>query len=66
VRHSFSAAAISAINTKLDAELARFARRRQDDPSPYLIVDARYERVREAGVIRSQAVLLAISPGQRA
>jgi putative transposase len=29
-------------------------------PAPYLIVDARYERVREAGVIRSQAVLLAV------
>ncbi len=30
------------------------------EPYPYLIVDARYERVREAGVIRSQAVLIAI------
>ena len=58
--HSFSAAAISAINARLDEELAQFARRRLDDPYPYLIVDARYERVREAGVIRSQAVLLAI------
>jgi hypothetical protein len=27
---------------------------------PYLILDARYERVREAGVIVSQAVLIAI------
>ena len=27
---------------------------------PYLILDARYERVREAGVITSQAVLIAI------
>ena len=27
---------------------------------PYLILDARYERVREAGVIASQAVLIAI------
>jgi transposase-like protein len=26
---------------------------------PYLILDARYERVREAGVIASQAVLIA-------
>jgi putative transposase len=58
--HSFSAAAISAINVKLDEGLAEFARRRLDEACPYLIVDARYERVREAGVIRSQAVLLAI------
>jgi putative transposase len=61
--HSFSATAISAINTKLDEELTRFARRRLDEPYPYLILDARYERVREAGVIRSQAVLLAIGIG---
>ena len=61
--HSFSAAAISAINIKLDEGLAEFARRRLDEACPYLIVDARYERVREAGVIRSQAVLLAIGIG---
>lgn len=61
--HSFSAAAISAINVKLDEGLAEFARRRLDEACPYLILDARYERVREAGVIRSQAVLLAIGIG---
>ena len=61
--HSFSASAISAINVKLDEELARFARRRLDEAYPYLIVDARYERVREEGIIRSQAVLLAIGIG---
>jgi putative transposase len=61
--HSFSAAAISAINARLDEELARFALRRLDEAYPYLIVDARYERIREAGVIHSQAVLLAIGIG---
>jgi putative transposase len=61
--HSFSAAAISAINTRLDEGLAQFAGRRLEEACPYLIVDARYERVREAGVIRSQAVLLAIGIG---
>jgi putative transposase len=61
--HSFSASAISAINVRLDEGLAQFAGRRLDDACPYLIVDARYERVREAGVIRSQAVLLAIGIG---
>ena len=61
--HSFSAAAISAINVKLDEGLAEFARRRLDEACPYLILDARYERVREVGVIRSQAVLLAIGIG---
>jgi transposase-like protein len=58
--HSFSASAISAINKKLDESLAQFANRPLVDAYPYLILDARYERVREAGVIRSQAVLIAI------
>jgi transposase-like protein len=61
--HSFSAAAISAINTRLDEELAQFAGRRLDEAYPYLILDARYERVRETGVIGKQAVLLAIGIG---
>ena len=58
--HAFSASAISAINKTLDAELAAFAGRRLEEPYPYLILDARYEKVREAGVISSQAVLVAI------
>jgi hypothetical protein len=61
--HSFSASAISAIDVRLDDELAPFAGRRLDEGCSYLILDARYERVREAGVIRSQAVLLAIGIG---
>jgi len=58
--HSFSASAISEINVRLDESLAQFARRRLSQACPYLILDARYERVREDGVIGSQAVLLAI------
>jgi putative transposase len=61
--HSFSASAISAINVRLDERLAQFAGQRLDEACPYLILDARYERVREAGVVRSQAVLLAIGIG---
>ena len=61
--HSFSASSISAINKRLDAGLAQFAGRRLEEPYPYLILDARYERIREAGVIRSQAVLLAVAVG---
>jgi putative transposase len=61
--HSFSASAISEINVRLDQGLAQFAGRRLEEACPYLILAARYERVREAGVIRSQAVLLAIGIG---
>ena len=58
--HAFSASSISAINKKLDESLAQFAHRRLVETFPYLILDARYERVREAGVIARQAVLVAI------
>jgi putative transposase len=59
--HSFSASAISAINKSLDQALRAFAERRLTEPFPYLILDARYERVREAGIIASQAVLIAVA-----
>jgi hypothetical protein len=58
--HSFSASSISAMNQRLDESLAQFASRPLAEAFPYLILDARYERVREAGVIASQAVLIAI------
>ncbi|SCY85204.1 IS256 family transposase [Microvirga guangxiensis] len=58
--HSFSASAISAINKRLDDSLAQFASRRLEEPFPYLILDARYEKVREGGIVASQAVLIAV------
>jgi putative transposase len=58
--HSFSASAISAINKRLDESLAQFASRRLEEPFPYLILDARYEKVREGGIVASQAVLIAV------
>src|SRR5436190_11586059 len=58
--HSFSASSISDINKTLDEQLAQFASRRLDEEYPYLILDARYERVRENGTIHKRAVLVAI------
>ena len=58
--HAFSASTISRINKGLDAALARFAGRPLEEDYPYLILDARYEKVRIDGVIRSQAVQIAI------
>jgi putative transposase len=58
--HSFSASAISSINKRLDDSLAQFASRRLEEPFPYLILDARYEKVREGGIVASQAVLIAV------
>src|SRR5438093_5534341 len=59
--HSFSASSISAINKSVDEGLHAFAERRLTECYPYLILDARYEKVREAGVIVSQAVLVAVA-----
>ncbi len=56
--HSFSA---SSVSETLDAALTAFATRRLEEPYPYLILDARYERAREGGVIASQAALIAIA-----
>jgi transposase-like protein len=58
--HSFSASTISAINKRLDESLTAFARRRLEEPFAYLIIDAKYEKVRQAGVVRSCAVLVAL------
>jgi len=59
--HAFSASAISAVNKTLDESLERFAKRPLEETYPYLVLDARYEKVRQDGVIRSQAVQIAIS-----
>jgi len=58
--HAFSASSISAINKRLDESLAAFAKRPLQEPFAYLILDARYEKVREAGIVTSQAVLIAV------
>ena len=58
--HEFSAATISRVTGKLDDELERFARRRLEEEYPYLVLDARYEKIRQDGVIQSQAVQVAI------
>ena len=62
--HAFSASAISAVNKTLDESLERFAKRPLEETYPYLVLDARYEKVRQDGVIRSQAVQIAIGINQ--
>ncbi len=58
--HAFSAPTISAVNKTLDESLERSAQRPLEETYPYLVLDARYEKVRQDGVIRSQAVQIAI------
>lgn len=58
--HGFSASAVSSVTVQLDAGLESFMRRPLTEQYAYLILDTRYERMREAGVIRSRAVFVAI------
>jgi len=58
--HEFSASSISAITAKLDEQLEQFSQRQLEGEFPYVVVDARYERVREGGVIVSRAILIAL------
>ncbi|RWK55921.1 MAG: hypothetical protein EOR48_09890 [Mesorhizobium sp.] len=58
--HSFSASRVSEATARLDEALKALFEQRLAEPYPYLILDVRYERAREAGVIASQAVLVAI------
>ena len=50
----------SARSTNTWMPLKAFCERKLEESFPYLILDARYERVREDGIIASQAVLIAI------
>ena len=57
---SFSASTVSRLNKLLDKDLKLFAERSLEEEYPYLVLDARYEKVRENHVVRSRAVLVAI------
>jgi putative transposase len=58
--HEFSASAVSSVVKRLDEQLSQFAGRQLEEGFAYLILDARYEKIRESGSIRSRAVLVAI------
>ena len=51
---------VSALTQKLDAEVAEWRMRPLTEEYPYLIFDARYEKVRRGGSVVSQGVLVAI------
>lgn len=58
--HEFSASSISEITRRLDEQLRQFSQRALEPEYPYVILDARYERVREEGTIASRAILVAL------
>lgn len=55
---SISASTVSRLTKRLDEDLARWRNRRLVESYPYLIVDARYERVRQNERIENQGVLV--------
>lgn len=55
---SVSASTVSRLTKRLDEDLARWRNRRLVESYPYLVVDARYERVRQNERIESQGVLV--------
>jgi len=63
-----SASSVSRAVRRLDEDLAAWRNRRLTEAYPYLVVDARYERVRQGGRVTSQGVLLMVgvsASGQR-
>ena len=51
---------VSALAEKLDLELSAWRNRSLEKAYPYLVIDARYERVRRAGAVVSQGVLVVV------
>ncbi len=52
---------VSALTQKLDAEIAAWRMRPLTQSYPYLVVDARYEKVRHGGAVVSQGVRYVVS-----
>lgn len=59
----YSASTVSELASRLDGALAKFAGRRLEAEYPYILLDARYEKVRVDGCVQSQAVLVALGIG---
>jgi len=59
----FSKSLVSELSKELDLEILTWRNRKLTQPYPYLIVDARYERVRTNNAITSQGALIALGIG---
>ena len=59
----FSKSLVSDLAKDLDLEIIAWRSRRLIQPYPYLIVDARYEKVRINGAITSQGILIVLGIG---
>ena len=55
---------VSALTARLDEEIAQWRERPLEKTYPYLVVDARYEKVRRGGAVVSQGVLIVVGIGE--
>ena len=62
--HGISKSQVSRLCQELDGEVERFRTRRLEGPYPYLWLDATFVKVREAGRVVSQAIVIAIGVRQ--
>jgi len=58
--HSVSKSLVSNLACSLDEQLEQWRQRPLTKPYPYVVFDARYEKIREGGQVVSKAVVLAI------
>lgn len=54
----FSKDQVSAVTQKLDEQLEAWRTRPLEEDHPYLVIDAKYEKIREDGQVRSEGVLI--------
>jgi putative transposase len=57
---SISKSHVSDLTKQLDAQLLQWRNRRLEEPYPYLMFDARYEKIRENGCVVSKAFVVAV------
>lgn len=60
----FSKSQVSALAQKLDEEVRQWRERPIEKVFPYLMIDARYEKIRRGGEVISQGVLIAVGVSQ--
>jgi transposase-like protein len=57
---SLSKSLVSSLAKNLDENISVWRNRKLEKEYPYLVVDARYEDIREEGIVKSQAVMIII------
>ena len=62
---NFSASSVASLCQRLDEELEKFRTRPLESYYPYLLIDARYEKVRVGGQVVNQAILIVVGVNEK-